>query len=816
MKLHYLILSLFLLISGSTLGQTFSINGTIKDKQGLPLPFVSIYLKNTAKGTSANTEGQYTLRVDSGKLTLVFKAIGYKTLERSLTVRQHRTENITLEEEAYTLNGVTIAANGKDPAESIMKKAIRKRKTYLRENDAYTVKVYIKGMQKLVAAPKRFLGNDIEKVLELDTNRKGILYLSESQSIFHFKSPDKVREEMISSKISGRNNSFSFNKASDLNLNFYENILLENKLMARGVVSPVADHAMSYYQYKLLGFTEENGETIHKIEVIPRHDTDPVFSGVIYIAEDSWRLMGTALYLTKKSGINVLDTLEIRQQFIKVENSYLPSDINFRFRGNVLGFKFEGYYLGVFDNYNLHPKFPPRFFNGELLSISDTVNKKDSTYWAKNRPIPLSTEEKTDYRKKDSIAVRKTSSRYLDSVDRELNKISLGKVVMTGYTLRNTADKKFLNIDPLLKSILYNTVEGFAIKLGATYSKILEEGKYYTIRPEIRYGFSNETLTANLKANYYYDPQKLANVGISFGNGIVDLNNLGSMPLLSNSLNALLFERNFSKFYKKNFLQANTGRELANGLQAELILNYAKNEQLSNTTDFSFFDFKNRMFTSNNPFSPDAESQLFPDYRALTFSASLTYTMGQQYITRPNGKFYQESPSPTFKLNYRKGIKDLLNSDADYDLLSLEISKDKMSAGMLGYSKFAISAGKFLNNRAVYYPDLQHFSGNNSLTSAPELRKFSFLDFYQYSSSEQYLELHFEHNFAGLMSNKVPLLRKLKLEELLGINYLSQPLRKNYSEVYFGIQRLIFRATYGFAFNGNRNIEHGFRIYYGF
>ncbi len=207
---------------------------------------------------------------------------------------------------------------------------------------------------------------------------------------------------------------------------------------------------------------------------------------------------------------------------------------------------------------------------------------------------------------------------------------------------------------------------------------------------------------------------------------------------------------------------------------------------------------------------------MFTDYKALTINTSLTYTIDPQYTTRPDGKFYQPSKYPTLKLNYRKGIHDVLGSDVNYDLITLEISKDKISAGLFGYSRFFVGIGKFLNNKSVYYPEIQHFRGSSSLTSLPDIRKFYFLDFYQYSTQRQYLEAHFEHNFSGLFTNKIPLFRKLKLEELFGVNYLTQPLKTNYTEFYFGLQRLIFRVTYGFAYDGQKRVEHGFRISYGF
>jgi hypothetical protein len=796
--------------------QQIKLSGTIKDNEGQIVPFASVYIKNTTTGTSANVDGVYAFALDKGTVTIVYKAIGYKLLEKTIALSENTIENAVLTSETYTLQGVTIRGNGEDPANEIIRQAIKSRSKHLTEVDAYTTDVYIKGVQKLVGAPKKFFGRDIQKTLDLDTNRKGILYLSESTSKFSFERPGKVHEEMVSSKVAGRNNAFSFNKASDLIINFYENVLLENTLSTRGFVSPISDNAFLYYRYKLIGTATENGQTVNKIQVIPRREHDPVFRGTIYIIDDSYHLLNAELYLTKNTGINLLDTLNITQQFLKVENTYMPSNINLQFNGNVFGFKFEGYYVGVYSNYDIHPSFPKKHFNGEILKITKAVNKKDSLFWLNNRPIPLTAEESRDYIRKDSIAVLKTSRRYLDSVEQASNKFGVVKLLITGYTTNNRYAKKSYAFDPLYRSVFYNTVEGFALKYGITYTRYLEDRKYYSIRPEARYGFSNKTFTGSLSANYFYDPVKRAAISFSAGSGIFDLNNYGSMSLLGNSINSLFFETNFSKFYKKEFANIGTTRELANGLQGEILAGYSRNTNLVNTTHFKIKDLKGETFTSNNPFNPETEKELFPTYRALTVDATLTYTIGQTYITRPDGKFYQPSKYPVIKLNYKKGIKGLLNSDVDYDRISIEVSEDRISAGMLGYSSFVAGAGKFLNKNVVYYPEQKHFRGNNSLLSRPDLSKFLFLDFYLFSTNREYAEFHFEHNFSGFLTNKVPLLRKLKLEELVGASYLTQPVKRNYTEFYFGLQRLIFRAAYGFAYDGKRRVDHGFRLTYGF
>ena len=809
-------LLIFSLTISSAFSQTYTVSGQIKDTQGEIVPFASVHLKSTTTGTSANIEGKYTLKVAKGNVTLVFRAVGYKPLESIVNLQNNQALNVVLTPEVYTLANVNISANGEDPAYSIIRKAIKQRKKHLEEVKAYSCDVYIKGVQKLVSAPKKFLGRDIRKTLQLDSNRKGIIYLSESESKFNFKRPSSIHEEMISSRISGRDNGFSFNKASDLIINFYDNYLLANTLSSRGFISPIADNALFYYRYKYLGETTENGFVIHKIEVIPRRENDPVFRGMIYIMDDSWRINDTDLFLTKKAGINFIDTLNIKQSFTKVENVFMPTAINFQFNGNVLGFKFAGYYVGVYSNYNINPNFPKNFFNGEILKVTELVNKKDSIYWTTNRPIPLTLDERKDYIKKDSIQRLKQSKVYLDSVEKDNNHFSVWKLAWAGYRLNNRYEKKSYSFDPLLRSVFYNTVEGLVVRYGISYRKNFENNRNYSIRPEFRYGFANQLLTGSLTGNYFYNPVKRASVGASFGNGVYDLNNLGSMTLLGNSINSLFYEKNYSKFYYKSFVNLNTTRELASGLQGSLNLDYSNNETMVNHTYFTILDRKDLEFTSNNPFTPTVETPQFPHYQALTASANLTYTIGQKYITRPDGKFYQQSKYPLISITYKKGFKNVLSSDVDYDVVEAEVYQDRIGFGLWGYTSFLVGTGKFLNNKNLYYLDYKHFAGNISTIFPPNIRKFQYLDFYQFSTKEQYFEAHLEHNFAGFFINKIPLVRELKLEEFIGGGYLSSPEKRNYKEFYFGLQRLIFRASYGFAYDGNRKISQGFRLSYGF
>src|SRR3569833_330701 len=197
---------LLTILSFGAFSQTVTISGKITDEQSEPVPFASVYIKNTTKGTSANSEGEYTLQLKPGTYDIQYKAVGYRQQSRTVNLDKNTSADIVLQVEAYQLNDVTVKSGGEDPAYAIIRKAIKNRKKHLNEVDAYNCEVYIKGLQKLLAAPKKFLGFDVQKAtreMGLDSNRRGIVYLSESESKYSFMRPDKTHEVFISSIVLG-------------------------------------------------------------------------------------------------------------------------------------------------------------------------------------------------------------------------------------------------------------------------------------------------------------------------------------------------------------------------------------------------------------------------------------------------------------------------------------------------------------------------------------------------------------------------------------------------------------------------------------
>lgn len=813
--LRYCILCLLNFTALAVSAQHYVLTGKVTEIKGSNVPFVSVYVDNTTQGTSSNIDGQYKLTLPAGKVELLFTAVGYEDRRVTVVMKENTNLDIVLAPKIFMLNDVIIKSKTEDLANDMMKKVIAKRKTYLNEIDAFSTEVYTKAMQKLVSAPKRFFGRNVATILDLDSNRQGIIYLSETESKLDFKQRDKVKEVMISSKIAGDNNGFSFNKASDLIVNFYNNVLFEDKLSVRGFVSPVADNAFSYYKYKFLGNSEEKGKTISKIQVIPKRGSLPVFSGFIYIVNDSWRINAVNLFVTKENGIELIDTLTVKQQLVEIGNVYVPQSIQFSIAGKILGFKFTGYVMGVYKNYDIQPHFNKNFFTKEILKIESNSNRKDPFYWEKHRSVPLTPEEQNNYLRKDSISALKASQKYLDSVDRIKNQFNVGQILVTPYVYYRSYNKKSVTYDALATSIFCNTVEGLALKYSVNLRQGFEDGRFYSIRPEARYGFANERFNANIKAKYLYDPIRNATISVGFGSEVANLNSLVQTNLLRNSINALLFGKNVAKFYERRFLNVEASREFAPSFELKISADYAKRIALSNSNFKSLRN--NTRFTSNNPFTPDDEnSLLFPEHKALVLSGTLAYTVAQKYITRPDGRFYMESDYPRIEFNYKRGIRGVFGSSVDYDFISLEIYQKKLHFGMLGKSSILLGAGKFLTTKNLNYPDWKHFRANQSMVFDPDERNFQFLDFYIFNTTQQYFEAHFQHNFGSFFLSKIPLLKKLKLEEIIGGAYLSSPEKRNYNEFYFGVKRLNFRIHYGYAYDRDELIKKGFKFSYGF
>ena len=270
--------TLLLLLAGLAINA--QIKGKITDKDGHSIPFVSVSVENTYNNTTANEAGTYEISVKTtGSYTLIFQSIGFKT--KKITVNATVlpfTKDISLEDDNYELKEVVIN-QGEDPAYAIIRNAIANKKENSEKLGRFEAEFYSKGIFRVANLPKKLMGMKVEGPEGLDKNGNGVIYLSETVSHLTFEQPNKLKEKIIASKVSGSDNGFSYNTALGTFYNFYDDYVeFEIKM-----VSPIAKGALGYYRYKFEGSSfDEQGHEINKIKIIPRRDKEPVFEAVSY------------------------------------------------------------------------------------------------------------------------------------------------------------------------------------------------------------------------------------------------------------------------------------------------------------------------------------------------------------------------------------------------------------------------------------------------------------------------------------------------------------------------------------------------------
>ena len=833
-------ISFFLLFSTlSSFAQT-GIKGTTKSTTGEILPFSTVYIKGTTIGTTSNSAGEFYLKTPAGQHVIVSQYVGYKVLEKNLTIPAGKTvrQDFIMSEQALQLQTVVVVAGDEDPAYRVIREAMKMRKFYEDEVYAYKTDAYLKGLFRLDKRPDKILGQK----LTIDT---GIVYLSESVSEFSFERPDKISERMISSKVSGNEQGFSFNQASDFNINPYNKTI--DLDMERQYVSPISGQAFIMYDFEWLGYFEENGKLINKIKVIPKRSTDPVFEGVIYIVEDEWRFHTIDLMVTKERGLELIDSLKINQVFAPTEHDiWMPLSQNYSFTFGAFGIKGSGYYVGIYSNYEVEPNyevykkygfyeekfgekeekdlFKKENFTPEVLYVEEGSNERDTSYWKKIRPIPLTAIEVEDYEVKDSIRVVKESVPYKDSVDAVRNKLTLGNIFLSGYTHYNSIDELYWSTPAIISTLQFNTVEGFVPEIQPTFWKQEDQQTRYWIRPSLRYGFSNERFNAKLEGSYRLLDDKFTRFTAGGGRYTSQFDEGESITPFINSYVTLVGGENFMKIFEKSFGYARFQQELKNGLMFSGTIEYASRDTLANTTTYTWAKDANVNFTSNQPFSEElsgsgegASTTAFDSHQALITTLNLRIRFKQRYATRPDRKFIYSSKYPEINLIYKRAF-NVLGSDLNYDFVEARIT-DNVPLGLMGESNWGVAFGGFLNDKALTFVDFRHFAGNQtSLSQVEKDMKFELLPFYQFSTQDNFLEAHYEHHFNEFIFNKIPLIKRLNFQAVGSVNYLTTPTMGHYVELGAGIEHIFkfMRVDYYWALRDGNFFGRGFRIGVGF
>jgi Family of unknown function (DUF5686)/CarboxypepD_reg-like domain len=768
------------------------ITGLVTTKNNEPLPFVSIYLQNSYKGTTSNDEGNYELNIQkAGNYTILFQSLGYKTVKKKVQISSLPIIlNIVLNEDAVSLNEVEISSK-ENPAYKIIRKTIENKKRNLLKTTDFTADFYSRGIYRIKNAPEKILGFELGDLGGgLDSTRSGVLYLSETISKIT-KNATKFKERIIASKVSGDDNGFSFNQASEVNFNFYNNLVE----LGENIVSPISSYAFNYYKYHLESSFYEENHLINKIKISPKRTTDNAFEGYIYIVESSWEIYAVELSISgKQIQQPAVDKLHLKQNYLySIKNnswSLFSQSIDFKF--GMFGINIDGRFTAVYRNYNFNPLFTPKTFTKEVLSFEDKANKKDTLFWNEIRPVPLTKEEISDYTLKDSIKIVRKSKKYLDSVDVKKNKFNIDDLIF-GYTYKNSHKNWNLNIGSPILGTQFNTVQGWHNNMDLSFFKnYKEKNQRLWVNAILDYGLSDKRFRPSAKITYQFNNKTKPVLAISGGNKIAQFNQTEPISPLLNSITSLFFEQNYAKFYDKTFANVSFAKEVLNGVRVFSSIAYENRKPVFNTTDYVTLNKKNEIYTSNNPLeTANYTTTVYEKNEIYKFSVGTTIRFGQEYISYPDRKVnLWGNKYPKINLNYTKGFSSS-DTKYNYDLVQTRVFQN-FEIGNKGRFSYNIKAGKFLTTDELSFVDYKHFNGNQTSINLESnyTNSFYLLPYYNLSTNTKYAEFHVQHQFNGYILRKIPLLNKLQFKLVLSANALLTPENTPYTEYAIGLDNI--------------------------
>ncbi|HSH51191.1 MAG TPA: DUF5686 and carboxypeptidase regulatory-like domain-containing protein [Bacteroidales bacterium] len=852
---------IFTLIFGFIYIQSYSqgIKGKIKDTNGKPIAFATIYAPDISKGTTSNLDGDYKLDLPQGNHHIVIRYLGYKTREMEINYTgEEKKLDIVLQEQAYKIPEVRILASGEDPAYPIMKKAIAMSYYYLNQVEEYWCRIYLKGSGKVIEIPRL-----LQKTFKKEGIEEHKPIVIENITDVHFKLPNILKENTVSLR-----STFEGTDASPMS---YITLSLYNDI--DGVISPLSSDAFAYYKYQLNASFYDQDYLVHKIKVIPRRAGYDLYSGYIYIVEGFWHLYSVELKLEQK-----MFTIDINQVYTPVEDDvWMPIshdfDIDVKFMGVEFTFK---YVASVFDyKVQLNTQLDHSVYRAmlaeskayakeideviaeekskiaELVSkdnltkketrklkklvkedvsktipekdlqikdrthVDDSANLRSVEYWDSIRPIPLTEEEMISYEVKDSIQLRmEKDSTFNDSVKRKESRFSWRKLFTggtfsynDGHSFRYGGLFDFSRLD-------YNTVDGLKYGMYFSYQHQNEEGKYFRISQQVDYAFARERMTSYFSTLYRYNGIKRGYISLAGGRRTSDFDRRTGISKNLNLITTLFLKENYLKLYQEDFISIGHHTDIANGLNFSVGFKYAQRKELTNHADFYLTNPFDNDFTSNIPPVSNFNSILVNSHNASLFDTRISYTPRYFYRINKGVKWYVRSKYPTFSLQYNKGIKNLFNSDIDFDQLEFSV-RQGLHIRRIGGLTYNATAGTFFNNHKVYFADYKHFATNTPfLIGASEGSMFRLLDYYDYSTNKSYFEGNVRLESDRILLKRLPVLNKTLMRESIYFNYLATTGNKPYYEVGYSLNQifLLFSVEVFAGFKGTTHKYTGIKI----
>ncbi|NGZ45251.1 carboxypeptidase-like regulatory domain-containing protein [Cytophagaceae bacterium 50C-KIRBA] len=762
-------LALLILLVGVHWAQAqYVIKGRVTDaSNGDPVPFASVGLVGLNLGTTTNFQGEYTFHSKVLTDSLFVSFVGYKKRVKFIDKKKAFQEVDFQMDPAQRALQEVIVYSGENPAFKILRQVVKQRdvndrnKLSAYEYDSYTkMELDVDNISEKLRNSKimREIESSIKKFeKEAGEDGKPVIptYISESISKFYYReSPKRKKEKIIKTNIKGvgvQDGGFISQLVGGnliANYNFYQNYV---PFFGKDFASPIGDNWKGNYKFFLGDTVNVDGHVCYQLDFDPKNAQDLVFTGQMWIDTTSFALVQIDAAIDKQANLNFIDKIKISQELEQVtDGAWLPSRTRFLIDIEELTKGSAGMLLKMYisnKGFVVNRPKPLEFY--DLTSeVAEDAKEPDPEFWKYARYEPLSRQDLTAFALIDSVKNLPIVRTYVE----------IAEIALSGY-------KKFNDIEvgPYLSSIAVNRLEGARFRLGFRTNSNFD--KHWILRGNVGFGTRDLVPKYSIEVNYLFSKAKWTIAGLRHS---YDIERVGLTPeLIGDNRLFYAFTRwgAFSGAFFRRESEAFFSTEVTKGLSFTAQMNTRSFDPL--------FRFQYRLNPELGNASP------VQDYYQESFvTLEARFAKGETFIMNGNERITLATKRiPVVTFRYQRGFKGFLGGDFNYERFTLK-AYQTFRLGTFGRSDYTLSLGYTPSNlpAPLLFPHL----GNETLFFVRSA--FSTMNYFEFVS-DQFVSLQYNHNFEGLLFNRIPLIKKLKWRFIASGNLLWGSQRKENKDI---------------------------------
>ena len=753
------ILLLFLWLSAGARAQ---ITGVVTDAlTGDTIAYPSASYKGHHMAVSGDAQGRFSIEYHEGWV-LTISAVGYQSKEFTMKANSPLTVAVKLKPDTRTLKEVVVKTkrnrySRKDnPAVELMKRVIAaKKKTDLSNHDFYQYNKY----QKITLAVNDIQKADIDSGFfakkqwltdQMETspyNHKLILPISVDETVtqhIYRKNPKSEKDIVLGQQSTGLNQLFETgdilnNVLKDVftDVDLYDN---QVRLLQFPFTSPIGKDAIAFYRYYIEDTVYVDHDLCYHLQFLPNNQQDFGFRGELYILADSTlHLKRAELSIPKRSDVNFVENLSITQEYTQLPNGEWALSVDdmvvelkvTNFMSKALVVRTTRLSDYAFD------ELPKQLFKGKAATRREAnAMMRDDSFWNQYRTVELTKSESE-----------------MDAFIRRVQQLKGFKYIIFGAKafIENFVETGDLNhpskvdIGPVNTMFTSNFIDGFRTRISAQTTANLN--KHWFFAGYYAHGWRSHKNYYNAEVTYSFNkkdylPREFPKRTLTFS-ATYDIMS-PSDKFMGTDKDNVFTAFKWSKvdkmmFYNRQKITFEWETEW--GLRTIVGLKTEANEA--------------------------AGALYFPIGTLRTTEWSLNFQLapGRTYVNTKQRRYPINMDAPVFSLGHTMGMK-FLGGDYRYNFTEAGIYK-RFWMNSWGKIDARVKAGAQWNK--VPYPLLIMPAANLSYIMQDET--FNMINNMEFLN-DRYASLDVAWDLNGKILNRIPLLKKLKWREYIGVKTL--------------------------------------------